>query len=64
MLAIINSETNQYFSLLGGPNFTDNKEIAQRFENETQATLCIEQIIDSNEGFETFGMIFTEIVTL
>jgi len=64
MYAIINPETNQYFSLLNGPHFTSNKEVAQRFDGETDAMLCTEQYIDSNEGFEAFGMIYTEIVTL
>lgn len=64
MYAIINSETKQYFSLLNGGLFTDNVEIAQRFSTAHDAMLCTEQRIDSNEGFEAFGMIFTDIVTL
>lgn len=64
MYAIINSDTKQYFSLLGAGMFTSNIEIAQRFNTENDAMFCIEQHIDSNEGFETFGMIFTDIITL
>lgn len=64
MYAIINSDTNEYFSLLNGGMFTSNVEIAQRFNTERDAVLCTEQYIDSNEGFEAFGMIFTDIITL
>jgi hypothetical protein len=64
MKAIITPETNQYFSLLGSPHFTSNVEIAQRFLRDYDAHICIESEIDSNEGFEKFGMIFCEIVTI
>lgn len=64
MYTIINSETNQYFSLLNGGLFTDNVELAQRFNTERDAILCTEQYIDSDEGFEAFGMINTQIITL
>lgn len=61
---IINPENTRYFSLLNGGLFTDNIEIAQRFNSEHDAMLCTEQYIDSTEGFETFGMIDTQIIKL
>lgn len=64
MKAIIKTNTNEYFTLLGTPHFTTNKEIAQRFTSDIDAMLCTEQYIDSNEGFEVFGMIDTNIVEI
>lgn len=64
MKAIQNPTTNQYFTLLDHPHFTSNVDIAQRFANDTDATLCIEQFIDSDEGFESFGMIDIKIVNI
>jgi hypothetical protein len=64
MYTIINSETKQYFSLINGGLFTDNVELAQRFDTEQDAMLCTEQHIDSTEGFKAFGMIDTQIINL
>ena len=64
MKVIINTETKEYFSLLGAPHFTRNVSIAQRFDNETDAVLCTEQYIDSTEGFEAFGMIDTQVINI
>lgn len=64
MYAIINSDTKEYFSLLDAGMFTSNIEIAQRFNTESDAMLCIEQHIDSNEGFEAFGMVITDIIII
>ena len=64
MYVIVNTENNQYFSLINGGLFTDNIEIAQRFNTERDAMLCTEQYIDSTEGFNTFGMIDTQIINL
>ena len=41
-------KTGKYFSLLGSPHFTDNVEIAQRFDSENDAVLCEEQHIFNN----------------
>lgn len=64
MYIIKNLTDGNYFSFrLNEPSlFTDNFEIVSRFETEAEAMACIENHIDSNEGFERFGMIECEVV--
>lgn len=64
MYIIKNLTDGNYFSFrLNEPSlFTDNFEIVSRFKSEGEAMLCIENYIDSNEGFERFGMIDCEVI--
>lgn len=64
MYIIKNLNEGNYFSFrISEPSFfTDNFEIVSRFESEGEAMKCIENYIDSNEGFERFGMIECEVV--
>lgn len=64
MYIIKNLTEGNYFSFrLNEPSFfTDNFEIVSRFESEVDAMGIIENYIDSNEGFERFGMIDCEVL--
>ena len=64
MKTIIDIKTGKFFSLLGSPHFTENKNIAQRFDNNLEAEICIEMHIDSDDGFDLLGMVFTEVVDI
>lgn len=43
--------SDKFFSLLGSPHFTENIEIAQRFDSEEDAILCEEQYIFTDPAF-------------
>lgn len=64
MYIIKNLTDGNYFSfrLNDTPFFTSNFEIVSRFETAKDAQLCIENSIDSNDGFDLFGAIDCEVV--